>query len=85
MAGIRLQEAGKAIVYQSVPWAKHLTSLKKSSFPKGAVPAHLTKYLFKAGGVPAQCAKETEDLKGSTRVTAMNACVSARKKLGKAL
>jgi len=85
MAGIRLTEAGKAIVYQSVPWAKRPTSLKKESFPKGAVPAHLVKYLFKKGGVPAQCAKETEDAKGTARVTAMNACVSARKKLGKAV
>jgi hypothetical protein len=85
MAGIRLQEAGKAIVYQSVPWSKHLTSLKTESFPKGAVPPHLVKYLFKAGGLPAECAKKTEGLKGSTRVTAMNACVSARKKLGKVM
>lgn len=77
MAGIMLTEAGNAIIYQSVPWAKHITSLKTQSFPKGAVPSHLMGYLFKTGGVPATCARETVGLAGATRVRAMNACVSA--------
>jgi len=80
MAGIILSEAGKAIVYRSVPWAHSIFSLKRESFPKGAVPKHLEPYLFRKGGIPAECARETADLKGAARVTAMNACVSARKK-----
>mgnify|MGYP000400849667 CR=1 FL=1 len=79
MAGIRLSEAGNAIVYPSVPWAHNIISIKRESFPKGAVPEHLRPYLFKAGGIPAECARETAGLKGAARVTAMNACVSARK------
>ena len=79
MAGIRISEAGKAIIYRSVPWAHSPFSLKRESFPKGAVPDHLRPYLFKKGGIPAQCASETVGLKGAARVTAMNACVSAKK------
>jgi len=86
MAGIRVSEIGRAILYKSVPWAKSPTSLKRESFPKGSVPPHLRDYLFKKGGIPAQCAKETEGLRGSARVEAMNACVSrlAGKKLRRA-
>ena len=76
MAGIMLTDAGNAIVYQSVPWARHIVSLKTQSFPKGAVPPHLSGYLFTKGGDPATCARETINLKGSTRVRSMNACVS---------
>jgi len=83
MAGISLTEAGKAIIYQSVPWAHHITSLKRSSFPKGSVPDHLEPYLFKKGGIPATCATKTANLKGAARVQAMNACVSAMKKRGR--
>jgi len=83
MAGITLPEMGRAIVYRSVPWAKTPVSLKRESFPKGAVPEHLVKYLFKKGGIPAECARETANLKGTARIQAMNACVSARKKLGR--
>jgi len=77
MAGISLSAAGNAIVYPAVPWSKRLFSLKIRSFPKGSVPSHLVKFLFKKGGVPASCAKETADKAGATRVHAMNACVSA--------
>ncbi|MBA7529655.1 hypothetical protein ES705_21853 [subsurface metagenome] len=77
MAGISLSAAGNAIVYPAVPWSKRLFSLKIRSFPKGSVPLHLVKFLFKKGGVPATCAKETADKAGATRVHAMNACVSA--------
>ena len=76
MAGIALTEAGNAIIYSSVPWAHKMVSLKTQSFPKGAVPAHLMSYLFKAGGAPTTCAKETSGKSGATRVRAMNACVS---------
>ena len=79
MVGVRISEAGNAIIYRSVPWAKSPFSLKRESFPKGAVPPHLRPYLFKKGGIPAQCAAETANLKGAARVTAMNACVSAKK------
>ena len=77
MAGITLAQAGEAIVYPAVPWSKRLFSLKVRSFPKGSVPRHLIGFLFKKGGVPATCAKETADKAGSARVHAMNACVSA--------
>lgn len=80
MAGIMLTEAGNAIVYQSVPWAKHLVSLKTQSFPKGAIPAHLASFLFKAGGDPATCARETMGKAGATRVRAMNSCISKLRK-----
>jgi len=80
MAGISLVEAGKGIIYQSVPWAHNITSLKRASFPKGSVPDHLVPYLFKKGGIPATCASETANLSGASRVRAMNACVSAKKK-----
>jgi len=76
MAGISLTEAGNAIVYPAVPWSKRLFSLKTRSFPKGSVPRHLLQYLFKKGGVPATCARETADKAGAARVHAMNACVS---------
>lgn len=79
MAGIRLSELGEAIAYQSVPWADNPISIKKESFPKGKVPDHLSQYLFEDGGVPDECANETEGLSGATRVTAMNACVSKNK------
>lgn len=76
MAGIPLAAAGNAIVYPAVPWSKRLFSLKIRSFPKGAVPGHLLRFLFKKGGVPATCAKETADKSGAARVHAMNSCVS---------
>ncbi|MBA7533273.1 hypothetical protein ES705_25508 [subsurface metagenome] len=77
MAGITLAQAGEAIVYPAVPWSKRLFSLKVRSFPKGSVPRHLIGFLFKKGGVPATCAKETMGKAGAARVHAMNACVSA--------
>ena len=77
MAGITLSQAGEAIVYPAVPWSKRLFSLKLRSFPKGSVPRHLEPFLFKVGGVPATCARETADKAGASRVSAMNACVSA--------
>ena len=82
MAGILLSNAGNAIVYPSVPWSRRLFSLKTQSFPKGAVPRHLVSHLFKRGGDPATCAKETADKSGATRVLAMNACISRLKKRG---
>lgn len=78
MAGISLTQAGEAIVYPAVPWSKRLFSLKIRSFPKGSVPKHLVQYLFKKGGVPADCARETVGKAGAARVHAMNACVSAK-------
>lgn len=82
MAGIALTEAGNAILYPSVPWSKKLVSLKTRSFPKGAVPGHLMSFLFKKGGDPATCARETADKSGATRVHAMNACISRLRKRG---
>ena len=76
MAGISLTEAGNAIVYPSVPWSRRLFSLKTRSFPKGSVPSHLLTYLFKKGGDPATCARETADKSGAARVSAMNSCIS---------
>jgi len=80
VAGILLTNAGNAIIYNSVPWSRRLVSLKTQSFPKGAVPRHLLGYLFKKGGDPATCARETADKSGAARVIAMNACVSRLKK-----
>lgn len=80
---VGLNEAGNAIVYRSVPWAGSPFSLKIRSFPKGSVPAHLTQYLFAAGGVPAACARETAGKAGSSRVHAMNSCVSRSLKRGR--
>jgi len=77
VAGILLANAGNAIVYPSVPWSHRLFSLKSQSFPKGSVPPHLTSYLFKKGGDPATCAKQTADKSGAARVFAMNSCISA--------
>jgi len=77
VAGILLTNAGRAILYSSVPWSHKLVSLKTSSFPKGAVPKHLAPYLFKKGGVPASCARDTAGKAGAARVLAMNSCVSA--------
>jgi len=82
MAGIALTEAGNAIVYPAVPWSRRLFSLKTQSFPKGAVPRHMVAYLFKKGGDPATCARETADLSGATRVRGMNSCISRLKKRG---
>jgi len=82
MAGILLTQAGSAIVYPSVPWSRRLFSLKTQSFPKGAVPRHLMAHLFKAGGDPATCARETVGKAGATRVLAMNACISRLRKRG---
>ena len=76
MAGIPLTAAGNAIIYNSVPWSHRLVSLKTQSFPKGAVPSHLMPYLFKPGGVPAECARKTADKSGAARIHGMNACVS---------
>ena len=76
MAGITLSQAGEAIVYPAVPWSKRLFSLKVRSFPKGSVPRHLVQYLFKSGGVPAACARETAGKSGAARIHAMNSCVS---------
>ncbi len=78
MAGILLTNAGNAIVYPSVPWSHRLFSLKTESFPKGAVPPHLSGYLFSKGGVPAECARDTQGKAGAARVMSMNACVSAK-------
>ncbi|GAJ19278.1 unnamed protein product, partial [marine sediment metagenome] len=80
--GIPLTMAGEAIVYPAVPWSKRLFSLKTRSFPKGAVPRHLLGFLFKKGGDPATCAKETEDKRGAARVVSMNACISRLRKKG---
>jgi len=76
MAGITLAQAGEAIVYPAVPWSKRLFSLKTRSFPKGSVPRHLAPFLFKKGGVPATCARETADKAGAARIHSMNSCVS---------
>jgi len=82
LAGITLSAAGEAIVYPAVPWSKRLFSLKTRSFPKGSVPRHLVQYLFKKGGVPASCARETADKSGAARVHAMNSCVSTALRKG---
>jgi len=82
VAGIALTEAGTAIVYPAVPWSRRLFSLKTASFPKGAVPRHLMAYLFKKGGDPATCARETAELSGAARVRGMNSCISRLKKRG---
>ena len=79
---VGLLQAGNAILYNSVPWSKRLVSLKTRSFPKGAVPAHLMHHLFKKGGDPATCARETMDKAGATRVHAMNSCISRLLKKG---
>lgn len=73
---VSLINAGNAILYNSVPWSHRLVSLKTRSFPKGSVPRHLMQYLFKSGGVPASCARETAGKSGAARVHSMNACVS---------
>ena len=73
---VSLVAAGNAILYNSVPWSHRLVSLKTRSFPKGSVPRHLISYLFKKGGVPATCARDTADKSGAARVHAMNSCVS---------
>lgn len=77
---VSLLAAGNAILYNSVPWSRRLVSLKTRSFPKGSVPSHLMGYLFKTGGEPATCARETIGKAGATRVQAMNACISRMKK-----
>lgn len=74
---VSLTNAGNAILYNSVPWSHRLVSLKTRSFPKGSVPKHLLSYLFKKGGVPAGCARDTASKSGASRIHAMNACVSA--------
>lgn len=74
---VGLSDAGQAIVYKSVPWAHSIFSLKKRSFPKGAIPAHLRAYLF--SGEPRQCASETARLRGAARIYAMNSCISRAK------
>ena len=73
---VSLLAAGNAILYNSVPWSRRLVSLKTRSFPKGSVPGHLMAFLFKKGGDPATCARETADKSGAARVHAMNSCVS---------
>ena len=80
MCAVSLLAAGNAILYNSVPWSRRLVSLKTRSFPKGSVPSHLLQYLFKTGGDPATCARETADKSGATRVHAMNACISRLKR-----
>jgi len=79
VAGIPLTQAGNAILYNSVPWSHRLVSLKTQSFPKGAVPDHLRRYLFEKGGDPAACARETTGKAGAARVIAMNSCISVRR------
>lgn len=79
---VGLNEAGNAIIYRSVPWCGSPFSLKVRSFPKGSVPAHLKSYLFAPGGVPAACARDTANKAGSSRIHAMNACVSRQLKRG---
>lgn len=73
---VSLTNAGNAILYNSVPWSHRLVSLKTRSFPKGSIPKHLISYLFKKGGVPATCARDTANKSGASRVHAMNSCVS---------
>ena len=80
MAGILLTNAGKAILYNAVPWSHRLVSLKTESFPKGSVPAHLLGFLFEKGGDPATCARETTNKSGAARVLSMNACISRLRK-----
>ena len=79
---VSLIDAGNAILYNSVPWSHRIVSLKSRSFPKGAVPRHLMPYLFKSGGVPASCARETAGKSGKARVQSMNSCVSRALKKG---
>ena len=74
MAGIRISEIGRAIVYRSVPWSKSPISMKRESFPKGSVPKHLEKYLLTSE--PRTCASQTAGKAGSARVQAMNSCIS---------
>jgi len=78
VAGIPLNELNNAIAYKSVPWAKDQISIKRASFPKGKVPEHLRGYTDDLARAARACARETEGLRGSDRVRAMNACVSNR-------
>lgn len=80
MAAIPLRDINRAIVYRAPSWSKRQFVLKRESYPKGAVPEHLAKYLFTKGGVTTECAKQTEKLKGTDRINAMNSCVSAKLK-----
>jgi len=82
VAGIPLTQAGNAILYNAVPWSHRIVSLKTQSFPKGAVPRHLMAFLFKKGGDPATCARETATVSGAARVRAMNSCISRLLKRG---
>jgi len=73
---------GQAYVRKGPPWAKKGggVALGRLGFPPGTLPKHLTPYLFKKGGIPAQCARETADLAGrAERVFKMNACVARLK------
>jgi len=73
---------GQAYVSKGPPWAKKGGGVRlgRLGFPPGTLPSHLRPYLFKKGGIPAECARETAHLAGSAeRIFKMNACVSRRK------
>jgi len=79
MAAVKV--AGNAYITKGPPWAKRFGGLKlgRLGFPPGTLPPKLKPYLFKKGGVPAECARETADLTGADRVMAMNVCVARKK------
>lgn len=76
MSAVRV--AGNAFITKGPPWARRFGGLKlgRLGYPPGTLPPQLTRYLFQRGGVPAQCARETQNLHGANRVMSMNVCVA---------
>jgi len=72
---------GGFVIYKSVPWAKRgkvLMSIKRESFPKGAVPPHLHPYIERFKAAVGECRGKIVKGRGAATVQGFNSCISAR-------
>ncbi len=55
MAGIPLNEIGKAILYLAPTTSTRLVAIKRASFAKGETPSHLKPFLGQVKAAPKAC------------------------------
>jgi len=78
MAGIPLAKLAGAIATSPVPWAKKTIVIKSASFPKGAIPPHLTSYVERFKAAVSHCKPAIKRGQGAATVQGFNACISAQ-------
>ena len=78
MSAPTLSESGEVIIKKSP--RKGSFYLARRSFPPGVVPKHLEGYASTMAADARACATATAGMKGNARVTAMNGCISSKRR-----